>query len=120
MSSPASRVRAAVAAAIEAGTTDARVTAVLTVNTGDVAQLLHKRFAADERLVLVRGVGASPGAATGRVYFTAEDAMDAADRGEHVILACAATSPADEIAMRLSDGILTSHGGLASHAAVVA
>jgi pyruvate,orthophosphate dikinase len=109
-----------VAAAKEAGTREARVAAVLAVDTADVAQLLHKRFAADERLVLVRGVAASPGAATGRVYFTAEDAMDAADRGEHVILACATTSPADEIAMRLSDGILTSHGGMASHAAVVA
>jgi pyruvate,orthophosphate dikinase len=120
MSSPATRVRAAVAAAIQAGTSEARAEAVLAVDPTDVAQLLHKRFAADERLVLVRGVGASPGAATGRVYFTAEDAMDAADRGEHVILACSATSPADEIAMRLSDGILTSHGGIASHAAVVA
>jgi pyruvate,orthophosphate dikinase len=119
-SSPATRVRAAVAAANDAGTRDARAAAVLSVDTADVARLLHKRFAADERIVLVRGVGASPGAATGRVYFTAEDAMDAADRGEHVILACATTSPADEIAMRLSDGILTSHGGMASHAAVVA
>jgi pyruvate,orthophosphate dikinase len=120
VSSPASRVRAAVATAVAAGTSDARAEAVLSVDTADVAQLLHKRFAADDRIVLVRGVGASPGAATGRVYFTAEDAMDAADRGEHVILACAVTSPADEIAMRLSDGILTSHGGVASHAAVVA
>jgi pyruvate,orthophosphate dikinase len=120
MPSPASRVRAAVTAANETGTASARAAAVLSVDTADVAQLLHKRFAADDRIVLVRGVAASPGAATGRVYFTAEDAMDAADRGEHVILACASTSPADEIAMRLSDGILTSHGGMASHAAVVA
>jgi pyruvate,orthophosphate dikinase len=118
--SPASRVRTAVTTALETGTRAARAAAVLSVDTADVEQLLHKRFAADERLVLVRGVAASPGAATGRVYFTAEDAMDAADRGEHVILACATTSPADEIAMRLSDGILTSHGGMASHAAVVA
>jgi pyruvate, orthophosphate dikinase len=120
VTSPASRVRAAVNGALDAGSSAARAAAVLAVDTADVAQLLHRRFAADERLVLVRGVAASPGAATGRVYFTAEDAMDAADRGEHVILACATTSPADEIAMRLSDGILTSQGGLASHAAVVA
>jgi pyruvate,orthophosphate dikinase len=120
VTSPAVRVRAAVTAALGVGTRDARAEAVLAVDPADIEQLLHKRFAAEERTVLVRGVPASPGAATGHAYFTAEDAMDAADRGEHVILACAVTNPADEIAMRLSDGILTSHGGMASHAAVVA
>jgi len=120
VSSPTARVRAAVTAALDAGTDEARAAAVLAVDPADVEQLLHKRFAAEERAVIARGVAASPGAATGHVYFTAEDAMDAADRGEQVILACAATNPADEIAMRLSDGILTSHGGIASHAAVVA
>jgi pyruvate,orthophosphate dikinase len=119
-SSPASRVRHAVQAAERAASAEARAFAVASVDALDVEQLLHKRVSADDRLVLVRGIAASPGAATGRVYFSAEDAMDAADRGEQVILACAVTSPADEIAMRLSDGILTSHGGIASHAAVVA
>jgi pyruvate,orthophosphate dikinase len=103
-----------------AGTASARAEAVASVDATDVQQLLHTQFAPVERTVLVRGIAASPGAATGRIYFTSEEAMDAADRGERVILACAETSPADEIAMRLSDGILTSRGGLASHAAIVA
>lgn len=120
MPNPAVRVREAVTEALDIATAAARGAAVLAIEPGDIEQLLHKRFAAVDRTVLVRGVPASPGAATGHVYFTAEDAMDAADRGEQVILACAATNPADEIAMRLSDGILTSHGGMASHAAVVA
>jgi pyruvate,orthophosphate dikinase len=102
------------------GTSAARADAVAAVDPADVEQLLHRQFAPVERAVIVRGIAASPGAATGRIYFSAEDAMDAADRGEQVILCCAETNPADEIAMRLSDGILTSRGGLASHAAIVA
>jgi pyruvate,orthophosphate dikinase len=120
ISSPGARVRAAVLAAVRAGTAEARAEAVASIDPRDLLQLLHRQFAAGERAVLVRGIPSSPGAATGRIYFSAEDAMDAADRGERVVLACTETSPADEIAMRLSDAILTSRGGLASHAAVVA
>ena len=118
--SPAERIRSAVAAGCAAGTADGRAVAVERITPSDIEQLLHRQFTGGDRTVLTRGIGVSPGAASGRIYFSAEDAMDAADRGEQVILACAETNPAHEIAMRLSDGILTSRGGLASHAAVVA
>ncbi len=120
MATPAERIRAAVARARAEGTPDARELAVERITPSDIEQLLHRQFTGGERTVLTIGIGASPGAASGRIYFTSEDAMDAGDRGESVILACAETSPADEIAMRLSHGIVTSRGGLASHAAVVA
>ncbi len=120
MGSPAERIRVAVSAARALDTAESREAAVERITPSDIEQLMHRQFTGGVRTVLTRGIGASPGAASGRIYFSAEDAMDAADRGEQVILACAETSPADEIAMRLSDGILTSRGGLASHAAVVA
>ncbi len=120
MGSPADRIRAAVAQARADGTAAARAEAVERITPSDIEQLLHRQFTGGERRVLTTGIGASPGAASGRIYFTSEDAMDAGDRGESVILACAETSPADELAMRLSHGIITSRGGLASHAAVVA
>jgi pyruvate, orthophosphate dikinase len=69
---------------------------------------------------LTTGIGASPGAAVGRVYFTADDAVEAADRGEPVILVRSETSPEDVHGMLAAEGLLTAHGGLASHAAVIA
>ncbi len=120
MTTPGERIRGAVASARADGSVAAREAAVAAITPSDIQQLLHRQFTDRERAVLTRGIGASPGAASGRIYYAAEDAMDAADRGEQVILACAETNPADEIAMRLSDGIITSRGGLASHAAVVA
>jgi pyruvate,orthophosphate dikinase len=65
-------------------------------------------------------LAASPGAAVGRVYFTADDAVDAADRDEKVILVRNETSPEDVHGMQVAEGILTARGGLVSHAAVVA
>ena len=88
--------------------------------TGDhLDQVLHPHFAG-KATAIARGLGASPGAAVGKVYFTADDAADAADRGEHVILVRSETSPEDVHGMMVSEGILTARGGLVSHAAVVA
>jgi pyruvate,orthophosphate dikinase len=70
--------------------------------------------------VWVKGLGASPGAAVGRIYFTADDAAAAAERGEQVVLVRNETSPEDVHGMLASEGILTARGGLVSHAAVVA
>jgi len=93
--------------------------AVMAASTDDVEAALHAQF--DEvGQALATGLGVSPGAAVGRVYFDLDSCLDAADRGEQVILAAEETSPADEIAMRLAEGIVTAKGGTASHAAVVA
>lgn len=86
-------------------------------------QLLHKQFASQEGLESERiGVGlpASPGAAVGTVVFDADHAEKAAQRGEKVILVRVETSPEDVGGMAAAQGILTSRGGMTSHAAVVA
>jgi pyruvate, orthophosphate dikinase len=82
--------------------------------------VLHPQFAGKDIKVLAKGLAASPGAAVGRVYFTADDAVDADERGEKVILVRQETSPEDIHGMMVAQGILTSRGGLVSHAAVVA
>ena len=82
--------------------------------------VLHPQFAGSGHTVFAKGLGASPGAAVGRAYFTADDAAAAAARGEHVILVRNETSPEDVHGMLAADGILTARGGLVSHAAVVA
>ena len=88
--------------------------------TGDhLDQVLHPQFAGTGK-VIAKGLAASPGAAVGKVYFTADDAADAAERGEDVILVRNETSPEDVHGMMVSQGILTARGGLVSHAAVVA
>ncbi|MCK6480117.1 MAG: pyruvate, phosphate dikinase [Planctomycetes bacterium] len=95
--------------------------AVSRVDPHALDQLLHPTF--DEKAatrVLARGLGASPGAAVGRAVFTADDAEAWSGRGEKVILVRAETSPEDVGGMHAADGILTSRGGLTSHAAVVA
>ncbi|MBV8304363.1 MAG: pyruvate, phosphate dikinase [Acidimicrobiia bacterium] len=83
-------------------------------------QVLHPQFGQSDYTVLTKGLPASPGAAVGKAYFTADEAADAADRGEKVILVRTETSPEDVHGMAASEGILTSRGGLVSHAAVVA
>jgi pyruvate,orthophosphate dikinase len=86
-------------------------------------QLLHPRFedaAAYKDDVLGEGIAASPGAAVGRVVFTADEAEDWNERGEDVILVRIETSPEDVGGMDAAEGILTSRGGMTSHAAVVA
>jgi pyruvate,orthophosphate dikinase len=89
------------------------------VSAEHLDQVLHPQFAGKGK-VLAKGLAASPGAAVGRVYFTADDAVDADDRGEKVILVRNETSPEDVHGMMVSQGILTARGGLVSHAAVVA
>ena len=81
--------------------------------------VLHPQFAGSGK-VIAHGLAASPGAAVGKVYFTADDAETAAERGEKVILVRSETSPEDVHGMMVSQGILTARGGLVSHAAVVA
>ncbi len=89
--------------------------------TGDhLDQVLHPQFAGSGHTVLTTGLGASPGAAVGRVYLTADDAEAAAARGEQVVLVRSETSPEDVHGMLAAEGILTARGGLVSHAAVVA
>jgi pyruvate,orthophosphate dikinase len=89
--------------------------------TGEhLEQVLHPQFASTGHKVLVSGLGASPGAAVGQVYLTADDAQAAAERGEAVVLVRSETSPEDVHGMLAAEGILTARGGLVSHAAVVA
>src|SRR6202007_691508 len=84
-------------------------------------QLLHPtRDPKAKTTVLARGLPASPGAASGEVAFTAEEAESRASRGEAVILIRIETSPEDIHGMHAAKGILTTRGGMTSHAAVVA
>jgi pyruvate,orthophosphate dikinase len=94
--------------------------AVSRVQAEHLDQVLHPQFQAGKRQVIAKGLAASPGAAVGKVYFDANDAADAVDRGEKVILVRNETSPEDVHGMMVSQGILTVRGGLVSHAAVVA
>jgi pyruvate,orthophosphate dikinase len=93
--------------------------ALMRITADQMDQVLHPQFA-EKASALTTGLAASPGAAVGRVYFTAGDAATAAKRGEDVILVRSETSPEDVHGMMVSKGILTSRGGLVSHAAVVA
>ena len=69
---------------------------------------------------LAQGLAASPGIASGRAYFAADEAVEAAERGESVVFVATATSPSDVHAFAVATGILTATGGLVSHAALVA
>ena len=95
--------------------------AIRRVTTESIERLLHPQIDPDaERTIIGRGLGASPGAATGRVVFHADDAVEWATRGEAVILVRPETSPEDIHGMLTAKGILTARGGMTSHAAVVA
>jgi pyruvate,orthophosphate dikinase len=94
--------------------------AVARVSAEHLEQVLHPQFAGSGHSVLTTALGASPGAAVGKAYFSADDAAAAAERGEQVILVRTETSPEDVHGMLASEGILTARGGLVSHAAVVA
>ncbi|MDO8141962.1 MAG: pyruvate, phosphate dikinase [Candidatus Brocadiales bacterium] len=96
-------------------------TAISRINPNELDQLLHPTF--DPRAkkeVIAVGLPASPGAATGKVVFSAEDAEKLAEKKEKVILVRKETSPEDIGGMHVSRGILTTRGGMTSHAAVVA
>ncbi|MFM8266761.1 MAG: pyruvate, phosphate dikinase [Ilumatobacteraceae bacterium] len=96
-----------------------RSEAVMRVAAEHLDQVLHPQFAKKGK-ALAKGLAASPGAAVGRVYFTADDAVSAHDKGHKVILVRNETSPEDVHGMQVAQGILTARGGLVSHAAVVA
>ena len=93
--------------------------AIMRVAAEHLDQVLHPQFASKGK-VLAKGLAASPGAAVGKVYFTADAAVEAHERGEKVILVRNETSPEDVHGMMVAQGILTARGGLVSHAAVVA
>ncbi len=95
--------------------------AVSRVAPATLDQLLHPVFDTKaEKQVIAKGLPASPGAATGRIVFTANDAVEWAAKGEKVILVRLETCPDDIAGMDASAGILTARGGMTSHAAVVA
>ncbi len=97
--------------------------AVLRIEAKSLDQLLHPTFdieALKNGEVIGQALPASPGAAAGKVYFTAHEAKDAHEKGERVILVRLETSPEDIEGMHAAEGILTVRGGMTSHAAVVA
>ena len=97
--------------------------AVAMIDPRNLDTLLHPQFdaaALKAATPIGRGLGASPGAACGKVVFTADDAVEWAARGEKVILVRLETSPEDITGMKSAEGILTVRGGMTSHAAVVA
>ena len=98
--------------------------ALLKVEPKQLDQLLHPNFDAEALKsgnVVAKGLAASPGAATGQVYFTAEDVMEASKAGvKDILLVRLETSPEDIEGMNIAHGILTIRGGMTSHAAVVA
>ena len=97
--------------------------AVAMIAPRNLDTLLHPQFDAKvlkESTPAGKGLGASPGAATGKIVFTAEDAVNWANKGEKVVLVRLETSPEDITGMKASQGILTVRGGMTSHAAVVA
>ena len=98
-------------------------TAVMRIEPAQIDQLLHPMFDAAELAAaekLTKGLPASPGAATGKIYFNASDAEAAVANGEKAILVRLETSPEDLAGMVAAEGILTARGGMTSHAAVVA
>lgn len=105
---------------VEEGLIDKR-TALMRVDPAQLDQLLHPMIDPKAKVnVIGKGLPASPGAAVGRVVFTAQDAEAWAAKGEKVILVRVETSPDDIGGMHVAQGILTARGGMTSHAAVVA
>lgn len=97
--------------------------AVAMIDPRNLDTLLHPQFdakALKAATPMGKGLGASPGAACGKIVFTADDAEAWNERGEKVVLVRLETSPEDITGMKASQGILTVRGGMTSHAAVVA
>ena len=97
--------------------------ALMKVEPNILDQLLHDTFDEDELKTLTpvaKGLAASPGAGTGKIYFNAKDVTSARERKEETILVRTETSPEDITGMTNANGVLTIHGGMTSHAAVVA
>ncbi|OGW62145.1 MAG: pyruvate, phosphate dikinase, partial [Nitrospirae bacterium RIFCSPLOW2_12_42_9] len=105
---------------VEEGLID-KETAIMRINPDQLDQLLHPMIDPDAKVkVIAKGLPASPGAAVGRAVFTAEDAERFTREGERSVLVRLETSPEDIGGMHAAQGILTSRGGMTSHAAVVA
>jgi pyruvate,orthophosphate dikinase len=107
---------------LEEGRIDEK-TAILRVEPSQLDELLHPIVdpaAEKNHEPIVKGLPAGPGAATGKVVFTAEDAVEWTKRGEKVLLVRKETNPEDVEGMRVADGLLTTLGGMTSHAALVA
>ncbi len=95
--------------------------ALMRITPQHLDQLLHPRIDPNaDTEVIARGLAASPGAASGKVVFHADEAVRLAEKGEKTILVRMETNPDDIAGMIASEGILTSRGGMTSHAAVVA
>lgn len=97
--------------------------AIMRMEPNQLNQLLHPTFeekTLKESVVVAKGLAASPGAASGKIYFHADDVVKAKERGERAILVRQETSPEDIEGMVAAEGILTARGGMTSHAAVVA
>ncbi|MEM8486964.1 MAG: pyruvate, phosphate dikinase [Bacteroidota bacterium] len=108
---------------VSEGLVDTKTAVSELVEPGHLDQLLHPRFENETGYadrVIAKGLPASPGAAVGQVIFTAHEAEEAKAAGKHVILVRIETSPEDIGGMDAAQGILTSRGGMTSHAAVVA
>jgi phosphoenolpyruvate-protein kinase (PTS system EI component) len=115
------RVGSAVGTALTARTSAAVADALNSIAPGELAEFFHVTLdAGDDVDPIGEGLPASPGAATGRIALTAEAAILAAESDQDVILVRTETSPDDVLGMQVSKGILTTRGGMVSHAAVVA
>ena len=96
-------------------------TGIMRVDAGQLDQLLHPTLEPKaEKILIAKGLPASPGAGVGQVVFSAEEAEEWANEGRKVVLVRSETSPDDIRGMNVAEGILTSRGGMTSHAAVVA
>jgi len=113
-------LRMAVDMTVDERTRLTQAEAVQRVTADHLEGVLHPQFATQDVTVIATGLAASPGAAVGKAYFTADAAAAAAERGERAILVRNETSPEDVHGMIVAEGILTARGGLVSHAAVVA
>jgi len=114
--------RAAVRIAVDLAETGviAREEAILRVQPAALSELLHRQIDRDAvRDVIVRGIAASPGAASGRLVFTANDAQASASRGEPCVLVRRETTPEDIRGMHAAAAVVTLRGGITSHAAVI-
>ncbi len=117
----ARQITLAVRQAAEIGTGAAIASAIHAVRPEELEEFFHESLdGGEDATPIITGLPASPGAASGRIAMTADEAMDAGDRGEDVILVRPETTPDDVLGMQASKGILTCRGGMVSHAAVVA
>src|SRR5262245_21817034 len=117
----AKQIATVVREAAEIGTGAAVASALPVIRLDDLAEFFHASLAEDiDAEPVTTGLPASPGAASGILVMTADDAMEAADQGKAVILVRPETTPDDVLGMQASRGILTARGGMVSHAAVVA